>query len=719
MKRISFMTGAAFLALVLAASPRTWADDDWKAFVGAEKVQLLETVKTAQPTFYVSLEGNDAWSGRLAAPSADKTDGPFRTFEKARDAVREYRKGGAPDGKPTVVEVQPGLYTVEKKIEFTTADSGTADSPVIWRGVCGENGQPLAVLRGGKRITGGKKADDAAALARLQPKARDEVLQFDLRELGITDYGTLDGKNTAELFLNDRPMTIARYPNDGFMKFDGVSHEDNSEVDVRGTKGVVKPKLLLPGADLTLWEGEPDAWALGYWFWDWANGRQKIIRVDNEKKMIELDEPYHSYGYRPGQYFYVYHALCELDSPGEYYIDTESGKLYFYPPEEVTGENLYFSTLGTFVKGFGLEHIVFSGLQFEGCRDTALALVGTDLTVCGCLICNTGGMGLAAAGDRNLVFGNHLYSIGGAGISVSGGDRAKLLPAVTALVNNDVHHYGRIQRMYAAGIGMNGCGILIAQNRISDAPHCAILFGGNDIRIERNEICRVCEESNDAGAIYIGRNWTMRGNVVKQNYLHDISGFEGRGCVGVYLDDMLSSVDILDNLFVNVTCAVMIGGGRDNNVLNNLFINCRPNLHVDARALGWCHNHADGWMREFKEKGTLSGIDILSELWKGRYPALAKIMEGNPYAPEGNVIERNLVISTQDGNTEPAEFSGDQVEQKAREFITLRDNVQGDARLLIEMTRGESAVLPGTDKPFNRIPVEAIGLFQNDAAIAR
>ena len=30
----------------------------------------------------------------------------------------------------------------------------------------------------------------------------------------------------------------------------------------------------------------------------------------------------------------------------------------------------------------------------------------------------------------------------------------------------------------------------------------------------------------------------MRGTVIRHNYLHDISGFEGRGCVGVYLDDM-------------------------------------------------------------------------------------------------------------------------------------------------------------------------------------
>ena len=39
--------------------------------------------------FFVSLEGSDSWSGTLPAPSQDKTDGPFATLARARDAVRE------------------------------------------------------------------------------------------------------------------------------------------------------------------------------------------------------------------------------------------------------------------------------------------------------------------------------------------------------------------------------------------------------------------------------------------------------------------------------------------------------------------------------------------------------------------------------------------------------------------------------------------------------
>jgi len=44
--------------------------------------------------FYVSPDGNDNWSGRLECPNASKTDGPFATLTRARDAVREMKERG-------------------------------------------------------------------------------------------------------------------------------------------------------------------------------------------------------------------------------------------------------------------------------------------------------------------------------------------------------------------------------------------------------------------------------------------------------------------------------------------------------------------------------------------------------------------------------------------------------------------------------------------------
>jgi hypothetical protein len=103
--------------------------------------------------------------------------------------------------------------------------------------------------------------------------------------------------------------------------------------------------------------------------------------------------------------------------------------------------------------------------------------------------------------------------------------------------------------MYHPGISLTGVGNRAANNLIHSAPHMAIYFSGNEHVIEYNEIHHVSFESNDAGAIYAGRDWTMRGNVIRHNYLHDITGFENRGCVGVYLDDMFASAAIYGNVF--------------------------------------------------------------------------------------------------------------------------------------------------------------------------
>lgn len=713
-----------FLRLTLAAFfllPCVFSfADSWREFAGSEKTAILDSVGDMPATFYVSPEGNDTWSGKISAPNTEASDGPFRSFERAQKAVQEYRTSADFGGGATVVEVLPGTYELEKALTFKAADSGTPGSPVVWRGTRGKNGEPLALLRGGRTLTGAKPASDPAALKRIKPELRGKILAFDMEALGIDNFGTLNGKDTAELFFNNQPMTLSRYPNEGFIRFDEVVRENNPEVDIRGMKGVKEPKIFQNDYDMTPWLDEPEIWTLGYWFFDWSNEREKIVKIDLDRKVIELSEPYDHYGYRTGQYYYVYNLLCELDVPGEYYIDRASKTLYFYPPEEVTDGSVFFSILKNDVLLSDVHDFVFCGFLLDGCRGTALAAKDSeDSIICSCLVRNAGGAGIRCSGKRNLIFGNHLYNLGAEGISFSGGDRKTITHGGSAAVNNDVHHYGRIKRVYAAGIGFDDCGNLIARNRITDAPHNAILFGGTEMRIEGNEIARVCEESNDAGAIYCGCDWTERGNVIKNNYLHDISGFEGRGCVGVYLDDMFSSADIVGNIFVNVTQAAFIGGGRDNSIVNNIFVDCHPSIHVDARALGWAYETADRWLKEIEEKGTLNGKDFKSEPWSGKYPKLAAILEGTPKAPEGNLIARNIVVYNSHEPLVPTCFEGDSIEKAAREYLDIRDNVVGDYRLLLSVSQAPKSRIPATDAEFERIPVEEIGCFEHPAAISR
>lgn len=51
----------------------------------------LVSPPTGKVEFYVSPNGNDTWSGTLPEANTTKTDGPFATFEAARDAVRRLK----------------------------------------------------------------------------------------------------------------------------------------------------------------------------------------------------------------------------------------------------------------------------------------------------------------------------------------------------------------------------------------------------------------------------------------------------------------------------------------------------------------------------------------------------------------------------------------------------------------------------------------------------
>jgi len=51
---------------------------------------------------YVSPQGNDQWSGRLAVPNAEGTDGPLATIAGARDVVRRRKEAGELAGPVTV-----------------------------------------------------------------------------------------------------------------------------------------------------------------------------------------------------------------------------------------------------------------------------------------------------------------------------------------------------------------------------------------------------------------------------------------------------------------------------------------------------------------------------------------------------------------------------------------------------------------------------------------
>ena len=60
--------------------------------------------------FFISLNGNDSWSGTLAEPNRSGTDGPFATIEKTRDAVRSLKKDVSMPAESITVYIRGGIY---------------------------------------------------------------------------------------------------------------------------------------------------------------------------------------------------------------------------------------------------------------------------------------------------------------------------------------------------------------------------------------------------------------------------------------------------------------------------------------------------------------------------------------------------------------------------------------------------------------------------------
>ncbi len=649
--------------------------------------------------FYVAPNGNDEWSGRLPTPNARRTDGPFATLHRARDAIRELKRQGKFPKNGVIVEVRGGVYELSTPVELTAEDSGLPNAPVVYRARKGETVRLLA----GKRVTNWQRVTDREVLSRLDENVRDKIWQANLKALGITDFGSPAGGGL-ELFFNDEPMMIARYPDEGFMRIVDVVEYDGHQI--HGIKGSRVGRFYYEGDRPKRWLGEKDAWLHGYWFWDWSDQRHRLKSIDPEKRILEVEPPYHYYGYRKGQWFYAYNILAELDSPGEWYLDRETGTIYFYPPTDIAKGETIVSVLPTLLIMRDVSHVRWEGFVMEGARGTVAAIYGgSDVRIAGCVIRNSGGWAVIVEGGTNhAIVSCDIYGLGEGGIALSGGDRKTLALANHLAENNHIRHYARWHRMYRPAIALNGVGNKARHNFIHDAPHQAIAFSGNEHLIEFNLIERVCLESNDAGAIYSGRDWTWRGTIIRFNLFRDITGFEKQGCMGVYLDDMLCGTIVFGNIFERVTRAAFIGGGRDNIVENNIFVDCLPAVHVDARAMGWASYHVDTTMKE-----RLMAIPYKQPPWSERYPQLVNILEDEPAAPKGNIIRRNICVGGRWMD----------IEEKAKPYVLIEGNLIDVTSQVLFMNaeKGDYRLKPNSPAVkigFKPVPLERIGLYRNE-----
>jgi len=573
--------------------------------------------------FYVSASGNDRNPGTLHKP--------FATLERARDSARASKAGG-----PVTVWIRGGTYFLPRTFRLTAEDSGT-----VYQAYRNETVR----LSGGRAIRGFRRVTDSAVLHRLDPAARRKVVALDLRTQGITNFGELTPRGFSrpthvaglELFFQGKPMQLARWPNGDWARTAGA------------TKGA-EDRFQYEGDRPARWAALDDVWLHGYWTWDWADSYEKVKAIDTAKHEIITYPPHGVYGYSKGKRYYAFNILEELDEPGEWYLDRKAGVLYFWPPAPLgRGEAAVSLLEEPLITLDGASSVTLRGLTLEYTRGDAVDIRGgANNRVVGCTIRNIGNVAVKIeSGERHSVSACDISQTGDGAVILAGGDRPTLTPAGNSVEDCNIHEFGRWVRTYTPGVLVGGVGNRVEHNRIYDSPHCAIQLHGNEHRIEFNEIHHVALETHDVGAFYLGRDYTERGNVVRYNYFHHLGGdgVKAEDLVqAVYLDDCASGTLVYGNVFYRAGRAVMIGGGRDNTIENNIFVECAPSVHVDARGLGW----ASFWFNG-KDNTLIDGLKAMrykEPPYSTRYPQLVTLYEDpDTAAPKGNSIVRNVSYS--------------------------------------------------------------------------
>lgn len=711
-----------------------------------------QTIDTAITYLYVA--PRKEYSTRRGDGSPQR---PFSSLEQARQAIRQLRSksGGRLPGHGVTVRLREGVYELSSAFRLDPSDAGTEEAPLVFTAFPGEK----VILSGGRRIPPGKVSPlskDAALRILSRPSIRN-IREIDLAGLGISDYGTRQvtgfsrpyANSAMELFINGRPYHLARYPDNKMILLDTADVVDKGI----SAKSSYPGKIRFDKTKLALWSHAGDMMVSGNFKYAWATDQLRVASADPKTGIVSFADshPFGIIGGKEWNQYYFFNILEEIDQPGEYYVDAKKGKLCFYPLAPLrSSDTIVVSMLeDALVSMKGAGHVRWENIVFEAGRGIGIYMENTESDrIEHCTIRNMGVVGVCIGkggrserqhrlpapsdpvvpeeglserlgslhgllyenttfnregGRNNGVIDCKIENTGCGGISIGGGDRFTLVPAGNYIYSCEFTNCGRIDYSYRSPVNIDGVGNKVQHCRFNACPATAIYLHGNNHLIEYNEISEACNFIDDQGAIYMGRDPSEFGNIIRWNFFHDI-GHLGM-TMAVYFDDGACGSLLYGNVFYKAgSRTVMVGGGSYNHIFNNIFIDSKMAFHLDDRLANWSKKSlSPGGLFEHR----LQKVNYRAPPYATAYPGLAAYFANHPETPQHNDIENNVLVNVEMVNNGKKEWGPVHDDN----FITADDPGFVDAAHM-DFTLKQHSVIFEKLPDFQPIPFSEIGLIK-------
>lgn len=656
--------------------------------------------------YYVSTKGNDNASGTL--------NRPFRTAQKALAVAEKYQTD--------TVEIlfRGGTYQLSESVRIKGKN-------IILRPYDSEK----VVFSGGISVSTNKiKAiKDEAIKSRIQDGVKDKVKEIDVKSMNVElagispkGFGRAALPSWSELFVNGKPQHLSRWPNDSTVLIGKIRCTGDIPRDKKF--GIGDPVFEYLEDRPSSWKSVEDMWIAGYFAYGYADDMIPVKSIDSSEKTITAAIPT-MYGFLTGASFRRWYALNlieEIDEPGEYVIDKKLGKIYFLPGDEPM-EHVNISILEEpmfYIEES--ENILIQGFTFEYSRGMGVYMDTSDnVKIDSCTFRNLGyvavsiGRGDLPGGDiykaqhesdkkyedgiggvigtlssrlyDDRLFNRHagknngvtncvIYQVGSGGINLGGGDRKTLTPANNYVENCQIHDFNRIEKSYRPGVSIDGVGNRVKNCEIFNAPSMAVLINGNDHVVEYCDIHHVCQEVDDQGALYYGRDPSERGLKVRYCYFHHLDS--KHRVSATYHDDGACGMEVYGCIYYRAgTIPVLIGGGHDNVYKNNIFVDVPLAIHIDNRMQNWSKNSLD---KDGIFDQRLRTIKYDQPPYSSAYPLLADYWKGDPSFPRNNLIAGNLFYKVRNllsGSLSFANWYNNYMAQENPGFINEKNILEG------------------------------------------